>query len=343
MNSPQPLCELNTQMETPHLTSSYMYDNSFIQSNTQHPMTNGTLSQMSPYEAYVPMGHPTNGQRYANSYQPSLVTASQDKCWDENVPSSINDLSPIIYHRYNGNNPSNLEMCQEANMPLVGEQYQTNVYSIGYSCQSQVYHSFQAPLANNRSSGTVLNQAHTRSLYMPPTPPSSEPGSPSTQQQMQSRAGAVQASAHQLKQSSGPIHTTGSCLSSADSIQTPSKKQFSANGKQQQQTLAHFADSSQVSPITSSVHLSGTVSLPFGQQQQCGPSTREENQLSHQRQTLFPSSSTRLSTGLQHQQQQSQYNVSTLTQVTTTVQPRYNRRNNPELEKRRIHRCDYPG
>jgi krueppel-like factor 5 len=41
-----------------------------------------------------------------------------------------------------------------------------------------------------------------------------------------------------------------------------------------------------------------------------------------------------------HQQQVSQQSgVST----PSLPQQRYNRRNNPELEKRRIHRCDYPG
>ena len=46
--------------------------------------------------------------------------------------------------------------------------------------------------------------------------------------------------------------------------------------------------------------------------------------------------------GYHHQQvtQQSPQQQQTISQQQTT---RYNRRNNPELEKRRIHRCDYPG
>ena len=41
-----------------------------------------------------------------------------------------------------------------------------------------------------------------------------------------------------------------------------------------------------------------------------------------------------------HSQQISHQSTAT---AQTVPQPRYNRRNNPELEKRRIHRCDYPG
>lgn len=334
-------------MESSHLASSYMYDNSFLQPNEQHAMSNGTLSHMNPYESY---GHAANGQRYVSSYQ-TAVMPSHDKCWDENVSGineefmnlKSNDLSISVYHRFNGNNASSSDMSHEGSMPPCGQHYLPGAYSNSYSCQTTpMYPSFQAPIVASGGSTSTSgpSQGHSRSLYMPPTPPSSEPGSPSTQQQMQSRPGATVARAsHQLKQSSGPIHTTGPCLA-ADSIQTPSTRKQSpppfscANGKPQQ-ALAHFTEGAQVPPISSSVHLSGTIPVPFGQQpRHCGPSG-EESKVSHSS-PLFPNSATRLTPG-QH------YNVSSVAQITATVHPRYNRRNNPELEKRRIHRCDFPG
>lgn len=341
------MCDLTSQVDGAQLATPYMYDNAFSQHSAQHAM-----SQMpAHYESFMAMpGHHSTGQRYGSSYPQSSLMPTQEKPWDENentgaineefISLKSNDFSISVYHRYNGaNNTStrNAEMCPEASL-TVSEPYPGSQYPGGYNCPSQAYSPFHAPLSSTRANGP--SQVSSRSLYMPPTPPSSEPGSPS-QQMQQSRAGAV--ASHQLKQSSGPIHTSGSVyLSVGDPLTRAATRKPSPppsfgclNGKQ---ALAHFTET-QVPPITGNTQLhlsggcSGTIPVPFRQQQQqCGRS-EEAGKVSHSP-ALFAS---RTASG------QSQYNAAVVAQITATVQPRYNRRNNPELEKRRIHRCDFPG
>lgn len=268
---------------------------------------------------------------------------------------------PYNSHSYNNNNSgSNFQVSCPG---------QTAVYSAAF-------HGAAVPpaAASRGSSGQAAGQlgASSRSLYMPPTPPSSEPGSPSQQQQQQQQimqqsraAGVVH---HQLQpkqeQSSngGLIHTNQQQQqqqqyvssgertvesSSSSRSRKPSPPPFS-NGKQgqqqqqQQQAVSHFSQAesraAQVPPIVSgnALHLSrsdGTIPVPFG-----GGQCSARSKVSHS----APNSSSFGRSG----QQQAQYNAAIVAQITAAshgVQPRYNRRNNPELEKRRIHRCDYPG
>lgn len=320
--------------------------------------------------------HQHNGQqqqahRYSYHHQGAPMLPEKG-CWEtENaiIPAGINeefislksnDFSISVYHRYNGVAPTS---CLDglSNDQVINEPYNShynNGSNFTQACPSQsavysaAFHGATVPPAASRNTSGPSQAAQlgssSRSLYMPPTPPSSEPGSPSQQQQLmqQSRAGVV----HELQKqpSSGLIHTNQQqyVSSGETSVQTASRKQSPppfSNGKQrqQQQSVSHFRhgeNSSQVAPITvgsgnAPLHLSssGTVPVPFGGQ--CSARSGE-GKVSHSG-----------SFG-RNGQQQAQYNAAIVAQITAAshgVQPRYNRRNNPELEKRRIHRCDYPG
>lgn len=273
-------------------------------------MANGTIHPIASYESFM------NSQRYSLSYQSSNML--QDKCWEqENVP--IKSEEPFsepkeVYSRY-----QEMPTTHEPSM-MASEQYYGPDYSNAYAAAAApaAYTSFQAPSAvGQRSQMTGL----ARSLYMPPTPPSSEPGSPSQQQQQQQNRSI----SHHLK--AGPIPTSTVSASypkqTQQQQQQPSPPPYSCvNGKIVQ---SHFE--SQVSPI-STVN-SGPLHLNNGP-------FNEGSKVSH---TSYRSNGG--STG--------QYNAAAvMAQITAaaasvTVHPRYNRRNNPELEKRRIHRCDYPG
>lgn len=373
------MCELiPSQVESTHLNGSYgIYDNSgpsFGHSSQQHQMNGNPMS--AHYESFMAPGHPHhhhqhNSQlnhqqqqqhRYSYHHHQGAPMLPEKGCWEaENavIPAAINeefislksnDFSISVYHRYNGVAPVSSSLDSLGNEQTINEAYnshynnsnfqvacpsQTSVYSAAFHGASSI-----PPAASRNSSGS------SRSLYMPPTPPSSEPGSPSQQQQQiiqQSRAAGVM---HQGKPSSGLIHTNQQYLSSGET--STSRKQSPppfSNGKQRQQGLSQFrqserSNSAGVAPIVGNgngpLHLSsgGTIPVPFAGGQ-CSVRSGD-GKVSHSAPAQFGRSG----------QQQEEYNAAIVAQITAAshgVQPRYNRRNNPELEKRRIHRCDYPG
>lgn len=137
-----------------------------------------------------------------------------------------------------------------------------------------------------------MHHPSNRLLYLPPTPPNSEPGSPSNQQQ-------------HLHQQHHPHHHQ----------QPPPPQQQQSQQNQRR-----------------------TPPPPYN----CANNIA--NPMLHHPMHI---SSIHLSNGISSVSQSHQHPANHPRQCTTTSppmpQPRYNRRNNPELEKRRIHRCDYPG
>lgn len=316
-------------------------------------MSNGTIPQISSYESFLSMDHQVSSQRYSITYQSNFVS-SQDKCWEENgtgikEEQFVDHKETPVYSRYHSSVNQSVEMPHDPTMSQNnGESYLYSDYVHPYSATTTpMYPSFQAPTVGSRSQAslpgsTQVSGASTRSLYMPPTPPSSEPGSPSTQQQQQMQSRNVAMASHHLKtgahSTTGLIHTTNAYLSTSNDgqVKQPSPPPFSSvNGKSTHAQLTHFTEASQVSPISSSHLNNGTIPVPFSHSaQQChNNSTGSEGpKVSH---------STSMFTG-GRANDGPQYNT-VVGQISASVHPRYNRRNNPELEKRRIHRCDYPG
>lgn len=231
----------------------------------------------------------------------------------------------------------------------------SSYYSQSSTTTTTLYSSFQAPLNTATGSGPVpplnnrLSQASSsRSLYMPPTPPSSEPGSPSQQQQQMQQQlknrqvhtglssgyrNAAPASTStpptQSKQQQQPPYAN--CVSSALVGSRPS------NGKSATLAapMAHFTLGFQVSSnCAGAVHLNGTVTIP------ASTFSTSSNGSSSSNSSPPPSTSSEESSHSQSSKQRTQH-FGPSSHV--PHQPRFNRRNNPELEKRRIHRCDYPG
>ena len=301
---------------------------------------------------------------------------------EEFISLKSNDFSISVYHRYNGSgggggiSNSYLTDMNETSANISEPYHPHHPHynnctgfqtSAAYS-SSSAFHGAPPTATISRSASSSSSSASSgpsSHRYMPPTPPSSEPGSPSQQQQQiiqqQSRAAAAAGVPHQSG-NGGPIHTNQYLSSGETTIQrSPSsaaasstRKQPSAalpppfsNGKQRQQPLSHFGQentSAQVPSISANaVHLSssgnGTIPVPFGGggSGQCLVGPRSSGKVSHS----FSRNSG----------QQQQYNAAAVVAQITAAshghggssQPRYNRRNNPELEKRRIHRCDYPG
>ena len=152
---------------------------------------------------------------------------------------------------------------------------------------------------NSTTSSNIIHVHPTNRvlLYLPPTPPNSEPGSPSTQQVQQQQQHHQQHQHHQQQHSHSHSHSHHHNPHQNQRRTPPPPYACIGNSNGPLQ-----------GSMATTMHLTNGIST----------------------------------VGYHHQQvtQQSPQQQQTISQQQTT---RYNRRNNPELEKRRIHRCDYPG
>ncbi len=232
----------------------------------------------------------------------------QDKMWEDITASICDDFVTIktepthqqnTRYQPNTNSLESSHALQQQHQQSLHHSYMRHSSNL-QSSSSSIYGNIinTSPFNNNVMSTNLTNMPsvhHTNRvlLYLPPTPPNSEPGSPSTQQQQQQQQ-RQQQQQQQQQQHSHQHHQQPPHQPQRRTPPPPYTCGNNPNGP-----LHH-----QMPAMPPTMHLNGRVSV------------------SH------------------HQQQVSQQSgVST----PSLPQQRYNRRNNPELEKRRIHRCDYPG
>ncbi|XP_054162492.1 dendritic arbor reduction protein 1-like [Oppia nitens] len=240
------------------------------------------------------IGHPQ--QQQYNNMNTMLV---QDNMWEDITASICDDFVTIKtepthhqnHQRYQtpvNSNDCNTSHVLHSNPQPLHPSYMRHTPNMQSSSQSLYGNIINTSYNNNTMSANVSSNmssdhySNREQLFLPPTPPNSEPGSPSTQLQQHSRS-------HHNHQTSA-----------ANQIQRR------------------------------------TPPPPYNT---CGNTINPPHH--HQMTTLSPAmhlNTTRISTS----QSQPISHHSPLT-VPTVPQQRYNRRNNPELEKRRIHRCDYQG
>lgn len=245
---------------------------------------------------------------------------------------------------------------QQAQQSVHPNMYTSSSFQVPVTGSTRVQ---QQPQHVSISNG-LMPPLVSRSLYMPPTPPSSEPGSPSNQQQQQQQQRNASLKGNNLPAEG--VYQLGPESSQASTQSTSTNTTYNCvNGKHQQANLGQFAVSLQVSSISeSTLHLNGTVSgtldRQLQQQQQhsqepaqCVPFCDEKSRLvSHTHSVPFvartaATAAVSLSSTSARPATDPFNAVSVIAAATSVVHSRFNRRNNPELEKRRIHRCDFPG
>ena len=226
---------------------------------------------------------------------------AQDKMWEDITASICDDFVSIKtepthqQNRYQTNNNIEPNGGLQSAQPPLHHSFVRHASGIQSSSQSIYGNIMNSSFNNNVMSTNIssnmasVHHSNRVLLYLPPTPPNSEPGSPSTQQQQQRQ--------------------------------------------QQQHSHTHHSQL----PQTSHQQARRTPPPPYTICDN-GPATGLHHQMPSMTQPMHLNDS-RLSNS--HSQQISQH--STPSTAPTIAQTRYNRRNNPELEKRRIHRCDYPG
>ncbi|XP_073843414.1 dendritic arbor reduction 1 [Musca autumnalis] len=184
------------------------------------------------------------------------------------------------------------------------------------------------PVTQSQTGNSSSSNSNTRHMFVPPlTPPSSDPGSPGS-----SMAAAAHAAANQQQ--------------ARRSTPPPPYQQL-----QQQQQQGHPLSS--ICPQIVNLH-SGSTSTPnaghllspgrtltaLGQSNGTTPSSASANTTNHSGTTNASQSNTAPRGG--NSSSTTPAHLANLI-VPTVRTVRYNRRNNPELEKRRIHHCDYVG
>ncbi|CAG2101843.1 unnamed protein product [Medioppia subpectinata] len=256
--------------------------------------------QLRPNPQQYHNGLPSHPSQQYNNMNNMLV---QDKMWEDITASICDDFvsikqEPTLQHnpRYqtNTNTIESNHALQSNPQPLHPSymRHSSNIQSSSQSLYGNIMNtSFNNNVMSTNLSSNMPSVHHSNRvlLYLPPTPPNSEPGSPSTQQQQQ---------------------------------------------RQQQQQQHPRPHPSHPTPVSNQPHRR-TPPPPYNT---CGTTN---DVLHHQMTAMSPAvhlNSARMSNS--HSQQISHQSG---TNALTVPQPRYNRRNNPELEKRRIHRCDYPG
>ncbi|XP_035791366.1 dendritic arbor reduction protein 1-like isoform X2 [Anopheles albimanus] len=202
---------------------------------------------------------------------------------------------------------------------------------------------------------TVCSASISRLMYVSPlTPPNSDPGSPGNSLQYQLRrtpppAYNIQQQHHQTTASSGyfsnlPLHSQTHISGTQSGDNTPMQTQM-----EHQHLFLDHPDTCKNPPTIrnlsntmGSTLINSTFSTPpvgarteyVGSHTEC---TTSKVSLPNTNETCRDSSSKRQSTV------HSINNVLTNASLVKQIVGRYNRRNNPELEKRRIHHCDYMG
>lgn len=272
-----------------------LYNGNQLQPQPQQQQIISHSHQLRPHPQQYSNGLTTHPQHQYNVNN-GLI---QDKMWEDITASICDDFVSIKTepthqntNRYptNANNMESIHSVQPNPQPIY-HSYMRHSSNIQSSSQS-IYGNIVNNTFNNNVMSTNLtpnlssiHHSNRVLLYLPPTPPNSEPGSPSTQQQQQ----------RQQQQHSHPHHAHHTPAPHQPPRRTPPPPYNTCANNPNGIPLHH-----QMASMTTTMHVN---------------STRLSN--SHQ-----------------------QSGVNTTPNLT---QPRYNRRNNPELEKRRIHRCDYPG
>ena len=175
------------------------------------------------------------------------------------------------------------------------------------------------------TSQNIISNIHPSNrmlLYMPPTPPNSEPGSPSNQvlpnhvQPTQNHSSQLQT--HQNlnhRRTPPPPYATTNGISLPNGTPMPTLMSMRINQSNHQHHHHHHHHHHHASVTENSSNLLSSQEIQFHSHQ-----TRIDSRQSYQTQ------------------------ISPQAASPVVIQPqKYNRRNNPELEKRRIHHCDYPG
>lgn len=287
--------------------------------------------------------------------------------------SSINNQQNTLKYNNQEHGHSHHEMMSSSIIDSNGYSHQ-HYQPLSYSSSSPTYSN--GSTYNSVSMFSIPNnQLQQRNIrYMPPTPPNSEPGSPSNQQSSASSSSSTnrhipnksQTLVHGIVNNNEKLTNNIAHFSRVSSISSSLSSSSSSSTSPLSVSpppppVTSTSSSSSCSP-SSSLHLkstnnctSGGTVVPFishhHSQQQCnnnGNSVKVSH--SHSSNLFGTVSRVSSSSSLTSSSSTSTYNNgSIVAQVTPAVvatavtQPRYNRRNNPELEKRRIHRCDYSG
>ncbi|XP_058458733.1 dendritic arbor reduction protein 1-like isoform X2 [Malaya genurostris] len=184
----------------------------------------------------------------------------------------------------------------------------------------------------------------SRLMYVPPlTPPNSDPGSPGTTlQQIASLSAHLASGSHQPSHLHHHPHPTVSSASSTIPVGSQQlHSQLHTNQSHQQPAVPPPAPPPQ--PPSANHLPTNSIAIPSIAINSSSSNSGSSSNSNNNSNNSSSSNNTGSTTGRKRSSQHSINSVLSSVGVVKHIVGRYNRRNNPELEKRRIHHCDFIG